>query len=108
MQKTEISWSQTEKKIAEQAFNKAYERESSCIVEAVRDQASKITKIDDLWYINDFLNARRHDLDGKYDYRESNLIFVFATLIKQKWLQIEELEGLTKDKLAKIAALTRI
>jgi hypothetical protein len=58
--------------------------------------------------LHDFLSARRHEIDGKYDYRYSVLIFVFAGLVKEGWLNIDELEGLQKDKLTKVAALARM
>jgi hypothetical protein len=32
---------------------------------------------------------------------------VFASLVKDKLLQLQELEGLTADKLAKISAMSR-
>lgn len=108
MQATNISWSQTEKDIAQTAFDKAYKRETSFILQAVREQASQIDEVEDLWRLNDFLSGRRHNLEGKYDFDESSLIFIFASLIKEKWLKIEELEGLAKDKLAKISALSKM
>ena len=67
-----------------------------------------IIELDDVWRLHDFLSTIRHEIDGKYDYRDSVLIFVLAQLLKEKWLQLNELEGLAKDKLAKIAALGRM
>jgi hypothetical protein len=107
-QVSEISWSETEQKIAQEAFERAYERETRALMEAVRENASAIAQLDDLWHLHDFLSARRHDLDGKYDYRYSVLIFIFAKLIKEGWLNLDELNGLDKDKLAKIASLARM
>ena len=108
MQVNSISWSETEEKIAHKAFDKAYEREINALLEQVRSQASKITEIEQMWRLHDFLSARRHDIDGKYDYRYSALIFVFARLLKEKWLDMSDLEGLEREKLKKIAALTRM
>ncbi|NJM74095.1 MAG: hypothetical protein HC862_30640, partial [Scytonema sp. RU_4_4] len=53
----------------------------------------------DLWRLHDFLSARRHEVEGKYDYQYSVLLFVFAGLVKEGWLHLTELEGLDKDKL---------
>jgi hypothetical protein len=61
-----------------------------------------------MWHLHDFLSARRHEVDGKYDYRYSMLIFIFARLVKEGWLHLNELEGLDKSKIAKIAALSRM
>lgn len=104
----DVNWSGAEKEVAQVAFNKAYEREVKNLIQTVRDQASAIGELDDLWHLNNFLNSRRHAIVGKYDYQYSALIFVFAELIREGWLQFEELEGLHTDKLAKIAALVRM
>ncbi len=108
MQVSETSWSETEKKIAREAFDRAYERETSALIEKVREKASAIAELDDLWGLHDFLSAKRHDIDGKYDYRYSVLIFVLAGLLKEGWLQLDELKGLEQEKLAKVAAMSRM
>ncbi|MEM7553141.1 MAG: hypothetical protein AAF378_03420 [Cyanobacteria bacterium P01_A01_bin.84] len=108
MQVSDIGWSETEKKIAHKAFEKAYEREINALIAEVRTQASNINQIEQMWCLHDFLSARRHDIDGKYDYQYSSLIFVFARLLKEKWLNLDDLEGLDKAKLTKIAVLTRM
>lgn len=108
MQVSELIWSETEKEIAHQAFNRAYERELMTLIEYVREQSNNIDKIDDVWNLHDFLSARRHQIDGKYDFRYSVLLFVFADLLKEGWLHQADIEGLEKDKLAKITALSRM
>jgi hypothetical protein len=108
MQKIETEWSPAEQEVAQEAFNRAYARETAALIHRVRTEAGTIAKLDDLWHLHDFLSARRHELDGKYDYTYSELLFVFARLIKDGWLQIEELKELNRDKLAKIAALVRM
>lgn len=103
---TETQWSPTEEKIAQAAFDAAYQREVQSMMAEVQRQAKAAKNPEDLWKMHDFLSARRHDLDGKYDFRPSALFFVFAQLIKEGWLELGELEGLTTDKLAKVNALT--
>ncbi|MCP2730631.1 hypothetical protein NJ959_19565 [Symplocastrum sp. BBK-W-15] len=105
---SEIGWSNIEENVAKEAFEKAYQREITTLIEEVRVKASAIAEIKDMWILHDFLSARRHDIDGKYEYRNSVLIFVFARLVKEGWLNINELEGLDRDKLAKITALARM
>jgi Photoprotection regulator fluorescence recovery protein len=105
MQVTEIDWTETEQEIAQQAFDRAYERETKALVEHIRQGVSEVKRLDDIWSLHDFLSARRHDLDGKYDYRFSVLIFVFASLLKEGWLSLDDLNGLTVDKIAKIKSL---
>ncbi|NJK39458.1 MAG: hypothetical protein HC835_02240 [Oscillatoriales cyanobacterium RM2_1_1] len=108
MQAGELMWSETEQQIAKVAFEKAYERETQTLVQMIRDSADQIAELKDLWKLHDFLSARRHDIDGKYDYDYSELIFTFAQLVKQGWLNLEDLEGLDKTKITKVAALTRM
>lgn len=108
MQSTDINWSQTEQEIAQLAFNKAYERELASLIQTVREQASEIAEPQDMWKLHDFLSAKRHEVDGKYDNRYPSLVFVFAQLVKEGWLNLSELEGLDTAKLAKVAALSRM
>lgn len=108
MQVSEVQWSKTEKEIARSAFDRAYEREINTLIQAVTEKAKTISQVSEIWQLHDFLSTKRHEIDGKYDYRYSGLIFVFARLIKEKWLAIDELKGLEADKLAKISALMRM
>lgn len=108
MQEIENKWTDVEKAIAQAAFEKAYEREIAALLEQVRARASGISGLDDLWQLHDFLSARRHEIDGKYDYDYGVLLFVFANLVKDGWLHLDELKNLNKDKFAKIGALTRM
>ena len=108
MPMSEIIWSDTEQEIAQTAFQKAYQRETSTLIEHIKEQSGQITVLDDIWQMHDYLSARRHQIDGTYDYRYTSLIFVFAQLLKEGWLKLEDLNGLGKDKLAKIAALSRM
>jgi hypothetical protein len=101
-------WSIMEEKVAQEAFKTAYEREIEALLKEVRSKAGSISELNDLWSLHDYLSARRHDIDGKYDYQESALIFIFARLLKEGWLKISELEGLSMDKRTKIAALSRM
>jgi Photoprotection regulator fluorescence recovery protein len=105
---SDTEWSKQEQEIAQKVFEKAYMRETSALIEEVRQRAGAIAELDEIWRLHDFLSARRHDLDGKYDYRYSVLIFVFARLIEEGWLHLEDLEGLDTDKLTKVSALARM
>jgi len=104
----DINWSKSEKQAARKAFDTAYEREIAALIANVREQASTISTVDDLWQLHDFLSARRHDLDGKYDYRYSMLIFVLARLVREGWLDLDELNELDIEKRTKIAALNQL
>lgn len=105
---SEINWSESEKKAAQEALRRAYEREIRTLIEEVRQKERELSEIDDVWRLHDFLSAKRHEIDGKYDYRYSVIIFVFAKLLQEGLLNLEELQFLEPDKLAKITALTRM
>jgi hypothetical protein len=98
-------WSKSEKTIARRAFDLAYERECAALADEVRHMADRIASPDDVLEINDFLRNKRKEIDEKYDYRYSVLIFVFARLLGEGWMGESELAGLSDDKLAKIQFL---
>jgi beta-N-acetylglucosaminidase len=108
MQVTEIEWSETEQQIAKSAFERAYDREVKALIAEVNEAMSNLTEVPDLWRLHDFLSIKRHALDGKYDARDSALLFVFAQLLQEGWLTIDELTGLSAEKLKKVSALTRM
>ena len=101
-------WSKTEKKIAREAFEKAYERECSYLAGRIREKANQIKKPDDIWRLHDFLTENRKQVDKKYDYRYSVLVLAFGRLIKDGWLDFEDLEGLDEEKIEKIKSLLRV
>ncbi len=107
-QMMDSTWSSTEEVIALAAFEKAFERERNALLAEVRERARVIVELDDLWRLHDFLSARRHDIDGKYDYRDTTLIFVFAQLVKEGWLDLNDLQGIDPSKLTKISVLARM
>jgi hypothetical protein len=104
----DLKWSKTDKQIAKKAFEKAYERECADVVEKVRSKAQKITEPADIWRLQDFLNKKAKEIENKYDYRYSVLILVFAKLIKDGWLKVEDLKGLGQEKIDRIAALLKL
>ncbi len=97
-----------EREAAQSALMAARQREMETLVAVVRGQADKIESIDDIWRLHDFLSTQRHYIDGKYDDRESGLLFVLSGLVKEGWLTLDELKPLSPAKLAKITALSRM
>ncbi len=108
LQVSKTTWSETEEKIAKQALKKAYEREISALIAQVRDRASEIAQLDDLWYLHDLLSTKRYEIDGKYAYNSSTVVFDFARLVKEGWMYLDELKGLKPETLTKISALARM
>ena len=105
---SEVEWSSTEREVAHKALETAFQRESDMMVSLIREKSSEISCLDDLWKLHDFLSARRHDIDGKYDDSQSMFVFVFARLIKEGWLTLDELEGLDQAKVSKVSLMTRM
>ena len=99
-----LNWSSAEKKIAKQAYDAALKREYAALLQQLKDSAEKANSRDDIWYIYDHLTKQRKSIDQRYDYRYSQLIFVFGILLRQKWLEESDLEGLAEDKLQLIRA----
>ncbi|NBD15895.1 MAG: hypothetical protein GVY04_07040 [Cyanobacteria bacterium] len=106
MQVTDKQWSSQEEKIAQEAFNKAYKREIAALIQEVEQQAKQVEVVEDLWHLHDLLSAKRHEIDGKYHYDPSTLLFILAELVQGGWLKLQELEGLEQNKVSKIKALT--
>lgn len=108
MQDIKDAWTLAEREIAQEVFNRAYEREINALIKDVREKASAIADLSDVWQLHDYLSSRRHEIDGKYEYDYSSLLFVFAELVRDGWIKLDELKNLSRDKLAKITALTKI
>ena len=101
-------WSANEETIARQAFERAYERALDGLIEHLRDRLPQLNGAESLWELHDFLSIQRHAIEGRFDFREPGLLFVFAGLLKDQLISLEELQGLEAIKLAKISAMTRI
>lgn len=99
---TYFQWSAAEKKIAKRAFDAALQRELAALLKKLKGRAAKAESPEDIWAIHDYLTEQRRSIDGKYDYRYSQLIFVFGRLLRERWLEEEDLEGLAEEKLQPI------
>jgi hypothetical protein len=104
----ESPWTSQERAIVKTALENAHQREIEAIIQVVRERASGVGSIDEVWQLNDFLSARRFDIDGKYDDGDDELLFVLAKLTKEGWLQSQDLMGLETAKRSKITALARV
>ncbi len=100
-----IDWSSSEKKIAKQAFDAALKREYAALLDQLKYSAAKAENRDDIWDIHDYLTEQRKLIDQKYDYRYSQLMFVFGVLLRDKWLEEKDLAGLAEDKLEHIRSI---
>ncbi len=98
----DFKWSPKEKKIARQAFDVAYRREMDDLKNKIKVKALQLKKDEEIWQLEDFLYKKRKQIDRKYDYRYSRLIFVFTELLLEGYLKLEDIEGLSNDKIEAI------
>ncbi|MES2759711.1 MAG: hypothetical protein V4693_20255 [Pseudomonadota bacterium] len=98
-------WSDKEKKVARRAFDIALERERDALLAEFKLKAVAANNFDDLWEIRQYLKERLNGVDSKYDYRYSQLIYVFGFLLREKRVTEEELAGIAEEKLKLIRAV---
>lgn len=107
METAHDTWSDSEQMIAREAFARAYTRAIDSLTEELRRRSAALTSADTIWALHDYLSIERHTIEGRFDFRFEGLLFVFASLVKDQLLVMDELAGLDSDKLAKIAAMSR-
>ena len=90
------SWSKSQKKYARELFDLALEREYRALIEEIN--SLKVESRDEVWELRERLNQKAKEMDRKYDYRYSQLIFVFAGLVREGYLSLEELHLLGEEK----------
>jgi len=100
-------WTDSEQAVAREAFDRAYSRSIEQLVTAVRAQSAALSNAESVWALHDFLSIERHTIEGRFDFRSEGILFVFASLVKDQLLAMDELAGLDADKLSKIAAMSR-
>jgi len=108
MQQSDVHWSSEDKQIALAAIKKAYNQEVEKLIATIRENAGAVSQLDEVWQLHDYLSAKRHELDGRYDERESFLMFTLSQLIKDDLLDISELAALEPAKKAKVRVLSRM
>jgi hypothetical protein len=104
----DLAWSAAEKKIARRAYEEAVEAALSKLVIDFKARAAAATTPADVWAIQDYLSQKRGEFDEMFDYRYSQLIFVFARLIREGHLDEARLHGLSEEKLQMIRRLVSL
>lgn len=99
------SWSKSQKKHARELFDLALDREYKSLLEEIN--ALRIESRDEVWELRDRLNQKAKEMDRKYDYRYSQLIFVFAQLLHEGYLSLDEISVLGEEKLEEIRSYYR-
>jgi hypothetical protein len=96
------NWSDREKKITRRVFEAALTAELAEVMADFKAKAAAAVEPDDMWSIQEHLFHTRRDIDQKYDYRYSQLLFLFGRLLREGRIQEADLAGLSEDKLAVI------
>ena len=80
-----LKWSQTEKRIARKAFERALDREFQAVIRTAKEMAGKIEQPAELWDLESYLTQSRKAIDRKYDYRHSVLTFNYwYTVVRRR------------------------
>jgi len=90
--------SPSEKKIARSAFDEALESALAKIMTEFKRKADAATTPSHMWEVDDYLRQRRREIDEMFDYRYSQLLLVFARLVREGHLDENRLAGLSEEK----------
>lgn len=70
-----LKWSDSEKKIARCMFQAALSAELQETIADFKRRAAAVSAPEEMWELEEYLRRRRTEIDRKYDYRYSQLIF---------------------------------
>ena len=68
-------------------------------IQSAKQMAAKIQQSSELWELEHHLTELRKEIDRKYEYKYSKLVFGFADLVREGKLEPEDLRGLSEEKL---------
>jgi len=61
--------------------------------------AEPIKQPDELWALERHLTQRRKEIDAKYEFKYSVVLLVLGDLLREGRISLDELQGLSEDKL---------
>lgn len=95
----DFSWSPKEKQIARAVFERAALAEEKELLDRFKVKAASLETVNDLWALQVAIRDAERTYQGKYDFRYSQLPFVFGNLLRENRLTIDDLQGLGEEKL---------
>jgi hypothetical protein len=98
----DFNWSPSEKKIARQAYDAARDAVLAKALAEFKAKAAQVATPSDMWDLEDHLRQTRRHIDTIFDYRYSQLPFVFGVLIREGHLDEASLAGLSEEKLQEV------
>ena len=99
-------WSKSDKKIARELFELAKKRDYEDLLKLIQLKSQNFITPQSI--LKDFLNFKAKEFDQKYDYRYSILDDVFAKLILENLLNLNDLKLLSKEKQEQIKNILNI
>ena len=99
-------WTEQEQAVGITALNRAQARTIERLIADLHRQVIELQSADQIWQLHDFLSIQRHGIEGRFEFRQESILFVFASLVKEGFLNLDELQGLDAEKLAKIMAMS--
>lgn len=104
----DFTWSDGEKKLARRVFEGALQAELAEVMADFKSRADAAKTPDGVWELEGYLRGKRTGIDRKYDYRYSQLISVFAQLLREERVREAQLAGFSEEKLAAIRLMAGI
>ena len=95
----DMNWSGSEKKVARRAYETAHDLAVARIVAEFKARACAVSTLSDMWEMESYLKRKGREVEELFDYRYSQLLFVFARLISMGYLDEGQLAGLSAEKL---------
>jgi Photoprotection regulator fluorescence recovery protein len=103
-----LTWSPKEKQLARTVFKRTAVEEERELLEHFKNKSAALKNLEDLWALQYAIRDSEREYQQKYDYRYSQLIVVFGRLVREGRISIEDLNGLSEDKLKYIERIASL
>jgi hypothetical protein len=96
---SDLKWTGSEKKVARRVFEEALDARLAKLLADFKARAAAATTPEEIWAIEDYVREQRKEIEQTFDYRYSQLPWVFGRLIRSGEVDEQQLSGLSEDKL---------
>lgn len=103
-----LKWSQSEKRLSRAVFERAVEAELVELIIEFKRRAADVNAPEEMWSLRKYLEQTERDFEAKYDFRYSQLLFAFGRLVREGRITMEQLHGLSEDKLEYIQRIASL
>jgi hypothetical protein len=101
-------WSVRELEVVHVLFTRARLRDQERLIKELRQKMNLIDQIDEVWQLHDYLSIRRHQFEGKSQFKLESILFDLAEFLRDGLLKDSDLEELAPGKQAKIRSLAHM